>query len=131
MSGGPENPYRATAAALSEPSQTRGAGEHVLAWLGVLLGLFPLGVALLVAPRFAQVFRSFSMDLPLLTELVFDWPFVLALPSVLLALWRLFRPGGRRQAWTLFAIGLSLAVLLSLLTVFLFYLPILQLASVV
>lgn len=131
MSGGPENPYRPTGAALSEPSETRGTGEHVLAWLGVVLGLFPLGVALLMAPRFAQLFRSFNMDLPLLTELVFDWPFVLALPSALMALWRLFRPGGRRQAWTLFGVGLALAILLSLLTFLLFYLPILQLASVV
>lgn len=131
MSGGPENPYRPTAAALSEPSQTRGAGEHVLAWLGVVLGLLPLGVALLLAPHFRGMFQSFGAELPLLSRWVIDWPIVLSTPSALMAIWRLFQPRGRRQAWTLFGIGLALAVLLSLLTVFLFYLPLFQLASVV
>lgn len=131
MSGRPENPYRATDAALSEPSETLGMEVHVLAWLGVLLGLFPLGVALLLAPHFRGMFQTFGAELPLLSRWVMDWPIVLSAPSALMALWRLFQPRGRRQAWTLFAIGLALAILLSLLTVFLFYLPIFQLASVV
>ena len=131
MSGGPENPYRPTVAALSEPSETRGTGQHVLAWLGVVLGLFPLGVALLLAPHFRGMFQAFGAELPLLSAWVVNWPIVLSAPSALMGIWRLFRPGGRGQAWTLFAIGLALAILLSLLTVFLFYLPIFQLASVV
>lgn len=129
MSAGPENPYRATGADFSESPETGGVQVHVLAWLGVVLGLAPLGVALLLAPHFQGMFQSFGADLPLVTRWVVEWPIALAAPSGLMAVWRVLRPRGLRQAWTLFGIGLALAVLLSIATVFLFYLPIFQLAQ--
>jgi hypothetical protein len=128
VSGRPENPYRAGSAALDEPTPR---GGHLWAWSGVLLAVLPLGVALLWARQFGQVFSAFGADLPLLTRLVVDWPLVLAVPAALMALWRLLRPGGLRQAPMLFATGLAIAVLLSVAVMVVLYLPIFQLASTV
>ncbi len=126
MSGGSENPYRPGSAALDEPTPR---GGHPWAWSGVLLAVLPLGVALLWARRFDEVFSAFGADLPVLTRLVVEWPLLLAVPAVLMALRRLLRPAGVRQASMLFGTGLAIAVLLSVAVMVFLYLPIFQLAG--
>ncbi len=128
MSGGPENPYRAGSAL---PLRPLVAGGNVLAWFGVLLALAPLGVLLLKAPGSSPMLNSVRREFLGLAGVLVEWPMMLAIPAALMAAARLFWPRGRRQAWMLFGLGLTLGLALSLVTALLFHAPAIRVAGLI
>lgn len=124
----PENPYRATGAALPALPERRG---HLRAWIGVLLSLLPFGFAQTVAPVLTNIYQSFDAQLNMATQALVQWPALLALPAAGLALWRLLWPGGAAQARALLWYGVAVGAALMVVALVLLYLPIFQLASTV
>lgn len=122
----PENPYRATGAALPELPERPG---HLRAWIGVLLALLPFAFAQTVAPVLTNIYQNFDAELNMATQALVHWPALLALPAVGLALWRLLRPAGAAQSRALFWSGLAVGAALMVVALVLLYLPIFQLAA--
>lgn len=120
MSGDPDDPHRAA------PSPA----AHARAWLGIGFALFPVALTVLLSHSFVTMYASFGADVPALGAFVLRWPAVLASLALTMALWRLSIPGGQAQARRLFWLGITGGSLLSILTLLLFYLPILSMAGI-
>ncbi|ALN62537.1 putative membrane protein [Lysobacter antibioticus] len=92
--------------------------------LSGLGGISPL----LLVPRFEPMFAILSMDLPLLTQTLIDYPWVLCpLPLLVLALWMLW-PKRRRDLVALLFGGIA-GIGAGALAVIAMYLPIFRLAQ--
>lgn len=122
MSGDLDDPHRLH---VTPPS-----GGHARAWLGIGFALFPVALTVLLSSSFVTMYASFGADFPALGALVLRRPVLLASLALAMALWRLSIPGGLAQARTLFWMGITGGGLLSILTLLLFYLPILSMAGV-
>lgn len=111
-----------------QPPQPTAHFNPTLLVIGLVLSALGGASPLLLAPRFEPMFAILSMDLPLPTQTLIDYPWMLCpLPVLVLALWLLW-PKRRRDLAALLFGGIA-GIGAAAVAVIAMYLPIFRLAQ--
>ena len=109
------------------PSETN--SRRALLAIGMVLAAIPGALAILVVPRFEEVFRSFGAELPGITELALRYPAaLLTAPALVVLCWFAWPKPTERGSAALVA-GLACLVVVPVLLAGIMYLPIAKLAT--
>ncbi|AVP99160.1 hypothetical protein C7S18_19180 [Ahniella affigens] len=123
------SPYEPPSAELGVQPKRRDAADLILRIASVAMSLITAGGITLVVPQFKPVIQGFGDDLPLLTQLVADYTFLVWLLPILTLAVALAWPKPRQRFHLSIVCGFVLSGITWALMIYAMYLPIFNMAA--